>query len=117
MAIKRNYFAVKQQRDRILAYKEGPKVTLLSRNDKDRTQSFAGIAAAIAALPARNPSYFSSDTQPGRSKGLLTSVASIGRTRNGIRLAGHWCEGPVSSCEFPDSMPPTSLRMPPSGCA
>jgi bifunctional non-homologous end joining protein LigD len=38
---------------RILAYKEGPKVTLLSRNDKDRTQSFAGIAAAIAGLPAR----------------------------------------------------------------
>jgi len=38
---------------RILAYKEGPKVTLLSRNDKDRTQGYAEIAAAIAALPAR----------------------------------------------------------------
>lgn len=38
---------------RILAYKEGRKVTLLSRNDKDRTQAYAKIAAAIAALPAR----------------------------------------------------------------
>jgi bifunctional non-homologous end joining protein LigD len=38
---------------RILAYKEGAKVTLLSRNDKDRTQGYAEIAAAIAALPAR----------------------------------------------------------------
>src|ERR1051326_649204 len=37
---------------RLLAYKEGKRVTLLSRNDKDRTASFAGIAAAIAELPA-----------------------------------------------------------------
>ena len=28
---------------RILAYKEGSKVTLLSRNDKDRSQSFPAI--------------------------------------------------------------------------
>jgi bifunctional non-homologous end joining protein LigD len=39
---------------RMLAYKEDPKkVTLLSRNDKDRTQAYAEIAAAIAALRAR----------------------------------------------------------------
>jgi bifunctional non-homologous end joining protein LigD len=38
---------------RILAYKEGARVTLLSRNDKDRTQSFASIASAVAKLPAR----------------------------------------------------------------
>ncbi len=38
---------------RILAYKEGPKVTLVSRNDKDRTQAYAEIAATIAALLAR----------------------------------------------------------------
>ena len=38
---------------RILAYKEGPKVSLVSRNDKDRTQAYSGIAEAIAALPAR----------------------------------------------------------------
>ena len=38
---------------RILAYKEGPKVALVSRNDKDRTQAYGEIAAAIAALPAR----------------------------------------------------------------
>ena len=38
---------------RILAYKEGARVTLLSRNDKDRTQSFAPIAHAVAKLPSR----------------------------------------------------------------
>lgn len=38
---------------RILAYKEGPRVTLLSRNAKDRTESFPEVAAAVAKLPAR----------------------------------------------------------------
>jgi bifunctional non-homologous end joining protein LigD len=38
---------------RILAYKEDPKVTLLSRNGKDRTPAYAEIAAAIVALGAR----------------------------------------------------------------
>ena len=38
---------------RILAYKEGAKVTLLSRNAKDRTHSFSEVAAAVATLPAR----------------------------------------------------------------
>ena len=38
---------------RILAYKEGKKVTLLSRNAKDRTDSFREIALAVASLPAR----------------------------------------------------------------
>lgn len=38
---------------RILAYKEGPRVKLLSRNDKDRTESFAVVANAVAKLPAR----------------------------------------------------------------
>ncbi|MCA1579974.1 MAG: non-homologous end-joining DNA ligase [Acidobacteria bacterium] len=36
---------------RILAYKEGSRVTLLSRNAKDRTESFSEVAAAIATLP------------------------------------------------------------------
>jgi bifunctional non-homologous end joining protein LigD len=36
--------------DRILAYKEGDRVRLLSRNGKDRTDRFPGIAAAIRAL-------------------------------------------------------------------
>jgi bifunctional non-homologous end joining protein LigD len=36
--------------DRILAYKEGDQVRLLSRNGKDRTERFAKIAAAIGAL-------------------------------------------------------------------
>jgi bifunctional non-homologous end joining protein LigD len=35
---------------RILAYKEGPRVQLLSRNAIDRTNSFTGIAGAIRAL-------------------------------------------------------------------
>lgn len=38
---------------RLLAYKEGSRVTLLSRNAKDKTAAFAAIAAAIARLPAR----------------------------------------------------------------
>ncbi len=35
---------------RILAYKEGSEVTLLSRNDKDRTPNFSDIAQSIRAL-------------------------------------------------------------------
>jgi len=38
---------------RILAYKEGERVTLLSRNGKDRTESFADVARAVAALKDR----------------------------------------------------------------
>jgi bifunctional non-homologous end joining protein LigD len=38
---------------RILAYKEGANVSLLSRNNKDRTPTYPHIAAAIAKLPAR----------------------------------------------------------------
>jgi bifunctional non-homologous end joining protein LigD len=38
---------------RILAYKEDKRVTLLSRNGKDRTESFADIAKAIAILRDR----------------------------------------------------------------
>jgi bifunctional non-homologous end joining protein LigD len=39
---------------RILAYKEGASVTLLSRNANDRTEAFSSIAKAVAALPARS---------------------------------------------------------------
>lgn len=39
---------------RILAYKEGRMVTLLSRNGKDRSQTYAVIAEAIARLAPRN---------------------------------------------------------------
>ncbi len=38
---------------RILAYKEGKKVTLLSRNARDRTESFAAVMKAIETLPSR----------------------------------------------------------------
>jgi bifunctional non-homologous end joining protein LigD len=37
---------------RLIAYKDGPRVSLLTRNLIDRTERFAGIAAAVAALPA-----------------------------------------------------------------
>ncbi len=36
---------------RILAYKEGHRVTLLSRNAKDRTAHFDAVAVAVSALP------------------------------------------------------------------
>jgi bifunctional non-homologous end joining protein LigD len=38
---------------RILAYKEGTRVTLLSRNELDRTQIYGSIAADLRRLPAR----------------------------------------------------------------
>ena len=38
---------------RILAYKEGSRITLLSRNAKDRTKTFSAIAQAVASLAAR----------------------------------------------------------------
>jgi len=38
---------------RILAYKEGEKVTLLSRNGIDKTKTYLDVAAAIGKLPAR----------------------------------------------------------------
>ena len=39
---------------RLLAYKEGGRVTLLSRSQKDRTGSFPDIARAVGRLPARS---------------------------------------------------------------
>lgn len=39
--------------DRMIAYKEGRRVRLLSRNDQDHSARFPGIVAAIAALSAR----------------------------------------------------------------
>jgi bifunctional non-homologous end joining protein LigD len=38
---------------RILAYKEGAQVTLLSRNGNDRTATFTSVAASLARLPDR----------------------------------------------------------------
>src|SRR5947208_1724637 len=37
---------------RLLAYKDGRRVRLITRNLKDRTADFPAIAAAVAALPA-----------------------------------------------------------------
>jgi ATP-dependent DNA ligase len=39
---------------RMLAYKDGVRVRLVSRNGRDHTQRFAGIAAAVAKLSARS---------------------------------------------------------------
>jgi bifunctional non-homologous end joining protein LigD len=38
---------------RILAYKDGDRVRLISRNGRDRTRRFSDIAAAVAKLSAR----------------------------------------------------------------
>ena len=38
---------------RMLAYKDSARVRLVSRNGRDHTRRFAGIAAAIAQLAAR----------------------------------------------------------------
>ncbi len=45
-------FEEKYDGDRILAYKEGNHVHLLSRNGKERTDRFPRIAAALASLPS-----------------------------------------------------------------
>src|SRR5215831_20763192 len=39
---------------RIVAYKDGVRVRLVSRSGRDHTRHFAGIAAAIAKLSARS---------------------------------------------------------------
>jgi hypothetical protein len=40
---------------RILAYKDGERVRLVSRNGRDHTRRFADLAAAVAKLSARTP--------------------------------------------------------------
>jgi len=42
---------------RMLAYKEGSQVTLLNRNNKDRTEGFPAIAQTADNLIARRRSY------------------------------------------------------------
>ncbi|HTQ15126.1 MAG TPA: non-homologous end-joining DNA ligase [Rhizomicrobium sp.] len=46
-------FEEKYDGDRVLAYKDGRRVRMLSRNGIDRTDSFSAIADAIGALAAR----------------------------------------------------------------
>jgi bifunctional non-homologous end joining protein LigD len=46
-------FEEKYDGERILAYKEGNRVRLLSRNAKDRTDRFPGIAAVFRRVVAR----------------------------------------------------------------
>jgi bifunctional non-homologous end joining protein LigD len=47
-------FEEKYDGDRLLAYKNGTRVRLLSRAGKDRTGKYPELTAAIAALPARS---------------------------------------------------------------
>jgi bifunctional non-homologous end joining protein LigD len=47
-------FEEKYDGDRLLAYKNGGRVRLLSRAGKDRTTKYPDLAAAIAALPAKS---------------------------------------------------------------
>ena len=39
---------------RIIAYKDGSRVRLMSRNGRDHTRRFAHLAAAISKVPARS---------------------------------------------------------------
>jgi bifunctional non-homologous end joining protein LigD len=45
--------AARGNRWRLVAYKDGSRVRLVSRNGRDHTRRFAGIAAAVAKLAAR----------------------------------------------------------------
>ena len=56
---------------RILAYKDGPRVRLISRNAVDHTARFRELAAAIARLRARETS-----PRPGtaRSRSIMPSL-------------------------------------------
>lgn len=46
-------FEEKYDGDRMLAYKDGGRVRLLSRSGKERTKNYPDLADAVAALPAR----------------------------------------------------------------
>ena len=50
---------------RILAYKDGDRVRLISRNGRDHTRRFRNIPAAIAKLSARWCSTADRDLRPG----------------------------------------------------
>jgi ATP-dependent DNA ligase len=67
--------------DRILAYKEGAKVRLLSRNGKDRTDRFPGIAAAIRGL--HSDTLLLDGTRPPGC--FPVSVASAGLRQSPVR--------------------------------
>src|ERR1700684_1747719 len=79
---------------RIVAYKEGAKVTLLSRDDLDRSASFADIATAIGHLPDRTlllvgevvpfdskkyrgSSFFNVETRHSASRSSIAFIATV----------------------------------------
>ena len=47
---------------RMLAYKDGARVRLVSRNDRDHTRRFADIAAAVAYLASDGAGYMTGQT-------------------------------------------------------
>src|SRR6266851_124960 len=69
---------------RILAYKEGAKVTLRSRNDHDRTATFAGVARAVGQLQDRSV-LLDGEVVAFDSKGLSRFQLMLAR-----RLAKKW---------------------------
>ena len=76
---------------RILAYKEGPRVTLLSRNDKEKTAAFANVAreeieaiyrlAKLPPHPLVASGYLSVGCMPCSSRTAPGEDARAGRWR------------------------------------
>ena len=75
---------------RILAYKEGAKVTLRSRNDHDRTATFAGVARAVGQLQDRSVLL----------DGEVVAFDSKGVSRFQLFNAGTWRKASQSSIVF-----------------
>jgi hypothetical protein len=120
---------------RVLAYKEGKHVSLLSRNDIDRTGNFPEMVAAIAKLrptsllldgevvvfDRKNVSRFQLLQQ---SKGevvyavfdcLYADGTDLRRNRNqiGAKVSKRSCQ-PMASFSYPAAYPPTASK--PTSC-
>jgi hypothetical protein len=107
---------------RILAYKEGAQVTLLSRNGIDRTATFVGVAAPLWVSLETEPSFsmvrlshsirreflgsnsFSAEMFSSASRSSIVSIATVGIfDPNHSRVAGRSSKplsrtGPSESC-------------------
>ena len=69
---------------RILPYKEGSHVTLLSRNDRNRTESFPAIAPSVGAL--RPPTLLLDGDVSARDRHIGGQFATLG-SRSAARIA------------------------------
>ena len=70
---------------RILAYKEGAQVTLLSRNDKNRTGSFPAIARTVGALRPATLTARRRSHRTGSSQNFTLPVAAAGHRPCSLR--------------------------------